>query len=55
MAKNKDIKKNEPKKEKKKRKPIYEIKGFVLNIPTEALESLSTRYRASSSLYPKKG
>ena len=35
MANNKDIKKDKPKKEKKKRKP--------------------TRYRASSSPYPKKG
>ena len=33
MANNKDIKKNKPKKEKKKRKPIYEIQGFVLTIP----------------------
>ena len=49
MAKNKDIKKNEPKKEKKKRKPIYEIKGFVLNIPTEALEN-----RDMSKPKPKK-
>lgn len=36
MANNKDIKKDKPKKEKKK-------------------GSLSTRYMASSSLYPKKG
>lgn len=35
MANNKDIKKNKPKKEKKKRKPIYEIQGFVLTIPDE--------------------
>lgn len=51
MANNKDIKKNEPKKEKKKRKPIYEIKGFVLNIPTEALENI---LRDMSKPNPKK-
>lgn len=40
MANNKDIKKNKPKKEKKKRKPIYEIQGFVLTIPEERLKEM---------------
>ena len=40
MANNKDIKKNKPKKEKKKRKPIYEIHGFVLTIPEERLKEM---------------
>ena len=40
MANNKDIKKDKPKKEKKKRKPIYEIQGFVLNIPEERLKEM---------------
>ena len=40
MANNKDIKKNKPKKEKKKRKHIYEIHGFVLNIPEETLNEM---------------
>ena len=40
MANNKDIKKNKPKKEKKKRKPIYEIQGFVLTIPEETLNEM---------------
>lgn len=38
MANKKDIKKDKPKKEKRKRKPIYEIQGFVLTIPEEKLE-----------------
>ena len=40
MANNKDIKKDKPKKEKKKRKPVYEIQGFVLTIPEERLKKL---------------
>ena len=32
MANNKDIKKDKPKKEKKKRKPVYEIQGFEMCI-----------------------
>lgn len=40
MANNKDIKKDKPKKEKKKRKPIYEIQGFVLTIPEETLNEM---------------
>ena len=35
MANNKDIKTEKPKKEKKKRKPIYEEEGFVLTIPKD--------------------
>lgn len=38
MAKKKDIKKDKPKKEKKK--PIYEIEGFVLTIPKEDLDRM---------------
>lgn len=38
MANNKDIKKDKPKKEKKKRKPIYEVEGFVLTIPKDKLK-----------------
>lgn len=38
MAKKKDIKKDKPKKEKKK--PIYEIQGFVLTIPKDLLDSM---------------
>ena len=40
MANNKDIKKDKPKKENKKRKPIYEIQGFVLTIPEETLNEM---------------
>ena len=40
MANNKDIKKDKPKKEKKKRKPIYEVEGFVLTIPEETLNEM---------------
>lgn len=40
MANNKDIKKDKPKKEKKKRKPVYEIQGFVLTIPEETLNGM---------------
>lgn len=40
MANNKDIKRDKPKKEKKKRKPIYEIQGFVLTIPEETLNEM---------------
>lgn len=39
MANNKDIKKDKPKKE-KKRKPVYEIEGFVLNIPQDVLDNM---------------
>lgn len=46
MGKKKDIKKDKPKKEKKK--PIYEIAGFVLTIPEDklkdALRELSNTY-----------
>jgi len=38
MANNKDIKKDKSKKEKKKRKPVYEIQGFVLTIPEDKLK-----------------
>lgn len=38
MANNKDIKTEKPKKEKKKRKPIYEVEGFVLTIPKDKLK-----------------
>ena len=40
MANNKDIKKDKPKKGKKKRKPIYEIQGFVLTIHEERLKEM---------------
>lgn len=40
MANNKDIKKDKPKKEKKKRKPVYEIEGFVLTIPQDVIENM---------------
>ena len=40
MANNKDIKKDKPKKEKKKRKPVYEIQGFVLTIHEERLKEM---------------
>ena len=40
MANNKDIKKNKPKKEKKKRKPVYEIQAFVLTIPEDKLKEV---------------
>nr|WP_320976159.1 hypothetical protein [Bacteroides intestinalis] len=40
MANNKDIKKDKPKKEKRKRKPIYEVEGFALTIPKDALEEI---------------
>ena len=40
MANNKDIKTEKPKKEKKKRKPIYEIQGFVRTIPEERLKEM---------------
>lgn len=40
MANNKYIKKEKPKKEKKKRKPVYEIQGFVLTIPEDKLEEV---------------
>lgn len=40
MANNKDIKKDKPKKEKKKRKPIYEIEGFVLTIPKDVIDNM---------------
>lgn len=36
--KKKDIKKEKP--EKKKRKPIYEIEGFILEIPEESLNEI---------------
>ena len=40
MANNKDIKKDKPKKGKKKRNPHYEIQGFVLNIHVEMLKEM---------------
>lgn len=40
MANKKDIKKDKPKKEKRKRKPIYEVEGFVLTIPKETLNEM---------------
>lgn len=40
MANNKDIKKNKPKKEKKNRKPVYELHAFVLTIPEERLKEM---------------
>lgn len=40
MANQKDIKKEKPKKEKRKRKPIYEVEGFVLTIPKETLNEM---------------
>lgn len=50
MEKNKkDIKKGKP--EKKKRKPIYEIQGFVLIIPEDKLEDA---LRSLSQPTPKK-
>jgi len=45
MANNKDIKKDKPKKGKKKRKPIYEIQGFVLTIPEESSHWTKNGYR----------
>lgn len=38
MAKKKDIKKDKPKKEKKK--PIYEVHGFILTIPKDVLDGM---------------
>lgn len=49
MTKKKDIKKDKPKKEKKK--PIYEIGGFVLTIPKDVLDSM---LRDVSKRKPKK-
>ncbi|WP_195531773.1 hypothetical protein [Bacteroides finegoldii] len=49
MAKKKDIQKGKIKKEKKK--PIYEIQGFVINIPQEALDEM---LREMSKPKPKK-
>lgn len=40
MANKKDIKKDKPKKEKRKRKPIYEVEGFALTIPKETLNEM---------------
>lgn len=37
MAKKKDI---EKKTKKEKKKPIYEIQGFVINIPQDALDEM---------------
>ena len=51
MANNKDIKKNKPKKEKKKRKPIYEIQGFVLTIPEERLKEMLLEMSKPCLLY----
>lgn len=51
MANQKDIKKEKPKKEKRKRKPIYEVEGFVLTIPKEKLEDA---LRSLSKSTPKK-
>lgn len=49
MAKKKDIKKEKPQKEKKK--PIYEIQGFVLTIPKDVLDSM---LRDASNTKPQK-
>lgn len=49
MAKKKDIKKEKPKKEKKK--PIYEIEGFTLTIPKDVLDGM---LRDASKHKPKK-
>lgn len=49
MTKNKDIKKDKPKEEKKK--PIYEIGGFVLTIPKDVLNSM---LRDASKTKPEK-
>lgn len=49
MAKKKEIKKDKPKKEKKK--PIYEIQGFVLTIPKDVLDGM---LRDASKQHPKK-
>lgn len=49
MAKKKDIKKDKPKKEKKK--PIYEIGGFVLTIPKDVLDGM---LRDASKSEPEK-
>ena len=40
MANNKDIKKKKPKKEKKNRKPVYELHAFVLTIPEDKLKEV---------------
>lgn len=49
MAKKKDIKKEKPQKGKKK--PIYEIQGFVLTIPKDVLDGM---LRDTSKPHPKK-
>lgn len=47
--KKKDIKKEKP--EKKKRKPIYEVEGFILEIPEESLNEI---LRDMTNSKPKK-
>lgn len=49
MAKKKDIKKDKPKKEKKK--PVYEIQGFAITIPKDVLDGM---LRDASNPHPKK-
>lgn len=49
MTKKKDIKKDKPKKEKKK--PIYEVQGFAITIPKDVLDSM---LRDASNPHPKK-
>lgn len=49
MGKKKDIKKDKPKKEKKK--PVYEIQGFVLTIPKDVLDGM---LQDASNPHPKK-
>lgn len=51
MANNKDIKKGKSKKEKEKKKPIYDIHGFVLTIPKETLDKM---LREASKFEPGK-
>lgn len=50
MANSKERKAGKPKKE-KKRKPIYEIEGFVLTIPQDVIDNM---LRDMSKPTPKK-
>lgn len=49
MAKKKDIKKEKP--QKKKKKPVYEIQGFILTIPKDVLDGM---LRDASNPKPQK-
>ena len=51
MANSKERKLGRLKKEKKKRKPIYEIEGFVLTIPQDVIDNM---LRDMSKPTPKK-